>query len=189
MSFLDDSVQKDKDNGPAATVFSEVMRIAQALDKLDIDIDIKKQELKQLEDQKRQMEEITLPAIMLQNRIDTIGLDNGRTLSVKEEVFIRIPENEEGRKTVFSFLRNNGGGHLIKETTTIEDAPAFIKKELQAREIMFIDKEAVNTNSYTAWVKSKLGMKKGSIQELSPDDFPKEANLFLYKKATIAKAK
>jgi hypothetical protein len=189
MSFLDDDVVQSKLEGPAQTVFEEVMRVAQALDKLDIEIAIKQEELKQLENSKKQMEEVTLPAIMQQNRIETIGLDNGRTLSLKEVVFARVPENESGRKVVFDFLIEHGAGHLIKDTLTVQDAPDGIKSELREQGITYEEAQKVNTNSFVAFVKSSLGLSKGTMQTIRPDEFPKEAGLFIYKKAEIKKAK
>ena len=185
--FLDEAMEEEAKAGPPQTVFTEVSRYAQSLDALDVEIEKKEQELSDLKKQRETLASVTLPTLMQANRIDGITLDNGRKLAMDTKVSIRVPKNEEGKNRVLQFLYDHGAGDLIKDSLTVEDAPESLKMQLVENDIAFESKRDVNTNSLVAWTKGVLGLKKGSMQTIRKDDFPKEANLFIYNEATISK--
>lgn len=187
--FLDEAMEEEAANGPPKTVFSEISSYAQQLEALDVAIDEKEHELSELKEKRTQLESVTIPTVMMQNRIDSIGLDNGRQLTMKPVVSVRVPKNEEGRKKVLQFLYDHGAGHLIKDSLTVEDAPESLRQKLVEENIAFDTDISVNTNSLVAWAKGVLGMTKGSVQTIAKDDFPKEANLFIANVASISKPK
>jgi len=167
------------------TAFEEMMEIVARADELDRRIEKGETLLKSLKEARDAMMLKELPELMLKNGIDFLGLDNGRTLEVQEKVFISLPKEEDKRKAVLAFLENNKGGDLIKSKITVEDAPDSLKEVLQDKAIPFEAKKDVNTNSFVAWTKAVLGMKKGTIARLAVSDFPKEANLFIRREAVI----
>lgn len=187
--FLDEAMEEEAANGPPKTVFSEISSYAQQLEALNVAIEEKEKELAELNEKRRQLETITIPTVMQANRLESIGLDNGRQLTIKPSVSIRLPKNEEGRNKVLQFLYDHGAGHLVKDSLTIEDAPESVRQSLVAENIAFSTDVTVNTNSLTAWAKGVLGMTKGSVQTIAKDDFPKEANLFIANVASISKPK
>ena len=187
--FLDKAMEEEAANGPPKTVFSEISSYAQQLEALDVAIEEKEKELSELKEKKTQLETVTIPTIMMRERIENIGLDNGRQMTMKPVVSVRVPKNEEGRKKVLQFLYDHGAGHLIKDSLTVEDAPESLRQKLVEEGIAFDTDISVNTNSLVAWAKGVLGMTKGSVQTIAKDDFPKEADLFIANVASISKPK
>lgn len=167
------------------TAFDEVMTLVAQVDELDRRIEKGEALLKTLKEARDKMTLKELPELMGKNRIEFVGLDNGRTLEINERIFISLPADEDKRKVVLQFLIDKDAEHLIKSKLIVEDAPDSLKEVLQEKAIPFESKKDVNTNSFVAWTRAVLGMKKGQIARLSVQDFPKETNLFIRREAVI----
>ena len=167
------------------TAFDEMMTLVSRVDELNRRIEKGEALLKELKEAREKLTLGDLPELMLKNRVDFIGLENGRTLEINERVFISLPADEEKRKVVLQFLIDKDAEHLVKSKIVVENAPDSLKEVLQEKAIPFEAKKDVNTNSFVAWTKAVLGMKKGQIARLSIADFPKEANLYIRREAVI----
>jgi len=178
-SFLDDF--KD-DTGSA---LDEVMQYVDTLNTLAVDIEAIEELLKAKQALFDELSKETLPALLAQNGLDELKLSNGKKLSIKEDVFVDIPKNDEGKKLALEWLGNNGGIDLIKEEVTVDNPTPEFKNDLRVRGLTFEESTAVNTNSLKAWFKRRLGMTKGSIQDLDLNEVPKAMNLFIERKAVI----
>jgi hypothetical protein len=178
-SFLDDF----KDESTSA--LQEVMQYVDTLDTLDEDIASLEEQLTEKRSLYDEISKLTLPTLLAQNGLDELKLSNGKKLRIKEDVFVAVPKNEEGRKVALAWLSSQGGADLIKENVTVEEPTDDFKNYLRVNNFTFEDITAVNTNSLKAWFKRKLGMTKGSIQELDLNEVPKEMNLFIERKAEI----
>lgn len=178
-SFLDDF----KDESTSA--LQEVMQYVDTLDTLDEDIASLEEQLTEKRSLYDEISKLTLPTLLAQNGLDELKLSNGKKLRIKEDVFVAVPKSEEGRKVALAWLSSQGGADLIKENVTVEEPTDDLKNYLRVKNFTFEDITAVNTNSLKAWFKRKLGMTKGSIQELDLNEVPKEMNLFIERKAEI----
>jgi len=167
------------------TAMDEVMAYVNSWVLLKGRIDDLQEQLDTLTNQEKEMSEKTIPNFLLQNGLDGMDLAGGRKLTVNEDLSMRLPENEEGRKIVLKFLMDKGAGSIIKDTLVIEDAPLLIEETLQAHGVPYDHKQDVNTNSLKAWARGVTGLKKGSVQTIAPTEFPKEAGLYIYRKAKI----
>lgn len=168
-----------------ATALEEVMEYVTKADNLKARIENGEALLKQLKEQYDELRTKTLPELLLKHGIEGQDLTNGRRIEIEEKVYIQLPKDLSNRRKVIDFLFKNGGGDLVKEKVTVESAPESLKEKLQEMGIPFEHTEDVNTNSFTAWARAALGMKKGTVARLSPVDFPKEANLFIRREAKI----
>ena len=178
-SFLDDF---QDDSGSA---LDEVMKYVDTLDTLSQDIEAMEESLKAKQALFDELSKETLPALLAQNGLDELKLSNGKKLSIKEDVFASIPKNDEGKKLALEWLGNNGGIDLIKEEVTVDNPTPEFKNELRVQGLTFEESTAVDTNSLKAWFKRRLGMTKGSIQDLDLNEVPKAMNLFIERKAVI----
>lgn len=178
-SFLDDF---QDDTGSA---LEEVMKYVDTLTTLASDIENIEAQLKEKNALYEELSKETLPALLAQNGLDELKLANGKKLSIKEDVFVGIPKNDESKKIALEWLGANGGVDLIKEEVTVDNPTPEFKNELRVQGFTFEESTAVNTNSLKAWFKRRLGMTKGSIQDLNLNEVPKAMNLFIERKAVI----
>lgn len=168
-----------------ATALGQVMAPIQRLIELRKTIAEKEDELSDLNAQERLLSREEIPAILLQHGLSSLDLANGLRVTIKEELDVSLPKNEEGRKIVLKWLSEKGGADLIKDSLTMTDPDQDIRDILADRGIIFEERKDVNTMSFKAWFRRALGMTKGSIASVAITDVPAEANLFLYKKTEI----
>jgi hypothetical protein len=161
------------------------MKYVNVLETLEEDIHNLEEQLKSKEAIRDELSKETIPAMLSENGLDELKLSNGKRLSIKEDLYVTLPKNETGRKSVLNWLRNNGGADLIKEDMVIETPPDEVKTFLALRGVTYSQELAVNGNSLKAWFKRKLGLAKGSIQEIQLDSVPKEANLYIDRRVEI----
>ncbi len=168
-----------------ATALGQVMAQATRLMELRAQIEDREARLDELKKLEREMSRETVPNLLLQHGLETLGLSNGMTLSVSDELEVAVPKNEDGRRKVIGWLYDHGAGDLVKQELSFEDPDDEIRALLSERGYVFSENTTVNANSLKAWFRGALGIKKASVQRIEVSDVPKEANLFLYKKTTI----
>jgi hypothetical protein len=164
---------------------AQVMRQATVLIDLQEKIATKEKELKELKRLESVMNHETFPTMLQSQGLDFLGLSNGVTLKVSDELDVSVPKDETNRRTVLSWLESHGGGELIKNTLAFEDPDDEIKAALTERGIVYTEDKDVNANSLKSWFRTALGLKKNTIARIEQKEVPKEANLFLYKKTVI----
>jgi hypothetical protein len=183
-NFLDDIVEEIPE-GELQTLKAATDKMVELQNALAL-LELKKKELSAYEVKLRT---IVIPNLLLKYRMDSISLTGYGKIDIKEGLNVSVPEDESKRKVVFKFLVDNGGGALIKETLTVESAPESVKKVLQDSAVPFEETMKVNGNSFKSWAKEVLGMKKGFIQSIKQEDFPKESGLYVYREAVVTKSK
>ena len=182
MSDFLDSIETPLDT-PA---LQEVMEYVTRADNLKTRIENGEALLKDLKAKLEELQTKTLPEILLKHGIEEQRLVNGRKVSIEEKLYIQLPKDPTNRDKVIAFMLNNGGGDLVKEKVIVESAPESLKETLKEMAIPYEHTVDVNTNSFVAWSKAALGMKKGTVARLAVSDFPKEANLFIRREAKIS---
>lgn len=155
-------------------------RVALAAAKLDTETEVL-----------RKLQEEIIPDILARANLSELKLlDTGMVVFVKEDLKCAIPKDEIKAAACFSWLVGQGAGDIIKQEVTIPEVNDQTINEdlldkLRELEIYYENKRTVNTNTLKAWFREKLGMKKGTFQELVKDDVPKEFSLYPYRKADI----
>jgi arsenate reductase-like glutaredoxin family protein len=178
-TFLDNF----KDDSQSA--LDEVMSYVHVMETLQQDIDDLNDKLKEKQATFDELSKEMLPNLLSQNGLDELSLSNGRKLKIKEDVYISVPKNDSGKKAVLDWLKDNGGADLIHDELSIDAPTDSVKSYIKDQNIPFNEALSVNTNTFKAWTKAKLGMTKGSIQSIAINQFPKEANLFVERRAEI----
>lgn len=173
-SYLDDYVPEKE------TALSEVMRLVDALMEMQHKVELAEKELYDVKKEERRLREEIIPSYMKQHNLEELVLSNGKKVTITDELSLAVPSDEQKRKVLFSFIAEHGGGDLIKEKIVFEDADEEILNVLEQKGITYERSLTVNTNSLKAWMKRALGMTKGSVARLKPEEVPQEANLWLY---------
>lgn len=127
-----------------------------------------------------------IPSFMAQFGIDSLTLDDGSGLTIKEDLSVSLPKLDPiKRKLIMDWISENGGRHLIKDNVTIEDVDETIMEALQDLNCYYTRKKDINPQSLKAFFRDLLGMKKNTVQKVELTDIPVEANLFVYRETKI----
>ena len=126
-----------------------------------------------------------IPNLLTRCGLESITTASGQKITVKEEVFARIPTDPTKRAEALSWLRNNGGEDLIGEELIIEAPDEEVKKQIAQLGVDYSTTVSVNTNSLLAFFREALGIKKGSTQRINYTDAAPALGLYVYKKTMI----
>ncbi len=149
------------------------------------DISFAEEKLKEIIRQERILSREEIPQLLLSRGLSSITLETGEKIDIIEKFTAVIPKDETKRSLVLKWLIKNGGDNLIVQELKIEEPELSLFEYLQEEGIPFFNEHKVNTNSFKAFLNAKLGLKKGSLQELEINDIPKEVNPFIYKETKI----
>ena len=150
------------------------------------DINFAEDKLKEIKKEEEELSRQAIPQLLLSCGLSSISLSSGEKIEIIEKLTVSIPKkDEENRKKVMKWLIKIGGANLIKQELKVEEPEQSIINFLQKEGIPFMNLHSVNARSFTAFLNAKLGMKKGSLQELELADIPKEVNPFVYKETKI----
>ncbi len=169
-----------------ATAMDEVMEHVHNLERLQAEVENADARLKELKQQKARLEEEILPMFLASQGLDELKLANGKRLSVKEDVYCRLPEDPVKREEALAWLSENGGGEKIKDEALIEDLNEDVLEDLESLGVPFSRRRTVNTNSLTAWARDVLGLKKGSTARMDVGDFPQSMGVCVKRTAKLA---
>lgn len=152
------------------------------------DIAFSEVKLKEMNVQEKSLSQDEIPQLLLSRGLSSISLSTGEKIDIIEKLAASIPKRDEIKKSkVLKWLIENGGGNLIKQELKVEEPEKVIVDFLQEKGIPFTNLPSVNSNSFKAFLNAKLGLKKGSLQELELGDIPEEVNPYLYKETKIKK--
>jgi hypothetical protein len=115
----------------------------------------------------------------------SIELETGDKVRIDEKLYASVPKDPKNKRLVINWLIEQNGQYLIKREVSIEEPEKWILDLLQEKDVPHDEKHTVNTNSFKAFIRAKLGLKKGSLQEIEIGDIPKEANTFIRKETVI----
>jgi len=165
---------KEKQLGRVATMANQIV----AFDKNIADAE---RDLKVVKEQRRQLAEDLLPALMTENGLTEITLNDGSKVSVKKFYSCTIPADKT--PLALEWLRDNGHDGLIKHRVTIDftrdkdDQALVLKEELEDRGLYPSDKEWVEPSTLRGFARELVE----NGREL-PDTLFK---LFIGERATI----
>jgi non-ribosomal peptide synthetase component F len=91
---------------------AEISALAHALVAADREVDSAEQALREAKEKARQLREESLPMAMLELGVETLTLNTGEKVSVKQDVFAAIAADQ--RSAAFDWLEQHGFGGLIK---------------------------------------------------------------------------
>lgn len=152
--------------GPSTAEVTEISTHTLALLELRAKVEVKKYELKKLEEDLRIIEEVDLPRAMTNAGCQQYTLTNGAKVEVKDKYSAALQvKNKDAKLDIrIATLKKLGADDLIKHFVTIECAKG--QEELAQRAVSalralsnsakVIDLEAVHAGTLTAWVKEKI---------------------------------
>ena len=176
LSFLDDSAQ-------TLTAKDELLDYVHALEKMDAEVLLASDRLSEIKARRENFVRNVLPLAM--QGFDEIKLEGGKSLTIKEKLYAKVPEDPFKKQAVFKWLRKNGGGPKIQKELVVDDPSEDTIKLLSESGVGFTPKEFVHPASLTAFLKEVLGLKKNSIATVAIADVPKELNLFIVREAEL----
>ena len=101
-----------------------------------------------------------LPTEMLSAGIQTVTLEDGSTISIKNKFYCNPNKNEEDRRAIAAWLKQRGAEHLIKTSAVVDGAQL---DKLKDADVPYVEMLYMNTNSLKAWIKSQLGVDGGDV--------------------------
>jgi len=138
----------------------ELTRTVQVLLKIDVDIAAATQKLKEAKEKSRVLREETIPGAMLELGIESITLETGQKVTIKQEVYAAIPA--ANKMQAFQWLNDHGYGGLIKTAvitafgkgereTAVQLAVAMRSDGLDSSFI-----ETIHPQTLKAWLKEQI---------------------------------
>jgi len=179
LDFLEPNDTMERD------VLTDLSHLAQELVTTRKDINLIEESLKLAKELERKLSQEDIPNLLLQRGLMSITLDTGEKIEVAEDVTASLPKDFIKRKIVLRWLIKNGGGPLIKEELRVEEPEKALMQYLEEMDIPYENIRDVHHSTFKAFFRSKLGITKGSLQEIEVGDVPKEVNLFVFKKTKI----
>ncbi len=143
------------------------------------------EKLKELKQEETGLSQEEIPQILLSRGLSSIKLSTGEKVDIVEILAASMPKDPKKKSTVMTWLVKNQGEHLIKRELTVEEPEEKIVQFLRREGIPYLNELKVNTNSFKAFLRQGLGMKKGSLQVLEIGDIPKECNPYVFKRTDI----
>jgi hypothetical protein len=175
-----------EDAGETTTALDEVMVYVSAMDQLQAEMESADAKLKELNRQYKVLAETTIPDLLARNNLDELKLANGRRLTIKEDVYARIPADPFAKQVALSWLEENGGAQMVKDMVILDDPSEDLVDELLAKGAAFSRKKDVNTNTLMAFFREVLGLKKGKTASVVLEDVPKEFGVYIKREAKLA---
>jgi len=143
-------------------------------------------DLEQLEQEERILSREDIPEFLLSRRLKAIEMEDGTKIKIEEKISLGLPKKDVvKRKTVFTWLRGNGGDGIIKNELKIVDPEESVKDYLLENKIPFALIDDIHYQTLKSFVSGKLGLKKGTLAEIEVSDVPEELNLFIYKETKV----
>ena len=175
-----------EDAGEETIALDEVMRYVSAMDQLGSEIEREESKLKELQRQYKVLAETTVPDLLARNNLEELKLANGRKLTIKEDVYARIPADPFSKQVALDWLGRNGGAQMVKDMLVLDDPSEDLILELSNKGVNYSHKKEVNTNTLTAFFREVLGLKKGKTASVALEDVPKEFGVYIRHEAKLA---
>ena len=149
-------------------------------------IDMLEEQLKNEKEMEKKLSQEEIPSVLLEKGVTSITLESGEKVTIIEDIFITVPKEDRAKRSiVLKWLIKIGGENLIKKEMKIEEPEEHIIQYLRKNKIPYVNSQTVHAGSLKAFLKGKLGITKGSLQEIEVGEVPKEANLFVFNKTKI----
>lgn len=131
-----------------------------------------------------------LPEILAKAHLTELRMEDGKIITVKEDLKCSIPKDAMKRAVCMEFLRSRGYADNIKQEVVITESDTQrVSQELldmltQAG-ISYDRTEDVHSQTLKKIMRELTGIGKGAFAVLERGDIPEEFGLFLFKEATI----
>lgn len=165
---------------------SELSGKIKRLLKLRENIKEMEEKLKQVKKEENQLSGEEIPAYLAQFGIDSIKLDNGKSVTIREDLKCSLPKTDYvKRKNYLNWLRENGGSDIIKEELTINSPNAKIIEHLRKENITFLQSENIHPSTLKAFFRDILGITKNSVAKMEKSELPDYINLYIHRETKI----
>lgn len=152
--------------------------IAKHIQELVNDLKEKSMRIEQLEHEvsllkasKKELEEVTIPSVMMEQGVQELRLMSGDEIEVKPFYYARLPKDNP--ESFFSWLRQNGFGALIKEQVSIQPTPEqmlVVLEFLKELQIHYESGSTIHWKTLEAWFKECV--EGGILDKLPTNLFP-----------------
>ena len=138
----------------------EVSMLARALLDADEAVKIAEGVLNSKKEQARVIREETIPSVMQELGLESLVLNTGQKLEVKQEVYCSVPK--ENKTYVYNWLDENGFGGLIKTEVTVsygkneKELADELQFELLNRGLEVVVDQNVHAQTMKAFLKEQL---------------------------------
>lgn len=175
------SVEKVKVEAPSNAALKQIALLAEQQLSIESTIAELKQDLADMEIKLTDISDKALPDAMSEAHLKEFTLDNGRQVSVSDEVAISIIN--KNKEALFTWLEKHGFGGLIKNVVSVpfgrddEKAVTSLEGTLKKLKLDFTTDKKIHAGTAKAFVKEQLAAGK---------DVPlKLFNAFPYQRAKI----
>lgn len=138
----------------------EMKQLADALKEAEDDTAKAEAKLKEVKERERMIREETIPSAMQELGLESITLDTGEKLAVKQEVYASIPA--AGKPKAYAWLNDNGFGGLVKVSIELQfgkgeqDDAVALTTELRERGLEVLAYEDVHASTLKAFLKEQI---------------------------------
>lgn len=139
----------------------EIVSLAEKQIAMEEWIENVEEKLKEAKARLRKVVEIDLPNAMAQAGVDSLKLESGQTIVIKDDVYASLPKDERYHEAL-SFLRANGYGDIIKNEVTASFSRGEEEKATSAYEALMetgavvVRNESVHAGTLKAWAREML---------------------------------
>lgn len=160
--------------GPTVDHHSDNVALAveyvQELEKTENELEIKKQEYKELEAKAKALKEDFLPNLLEKLNLNMLPLADGRRVEMKRSLHATI--SKERQQAAYAWLMSNGGESLFKTEVSVKLPKGDIEKAKMIEELIEAKGErpsistSVHHKTLTSWVEERLQSGVDIPQEL-----------------------
>ena len=166
-----------EDVAPASNEIGAITEAVQRVQKLEKEIGLMRDQLKEKEQNLRKLNEQEIPDLMTEMNVKNFTLTDGSKVGLIDIVSVSIPsagaldrakgdtkeELYERQQACFAWLRKNGGSELIKANVEVQfgkgqdNACSDFKKELRGRKVFYKESTGVHPQTLKAFISEALG--------------------------------
>jgi len=139
---------------------NEIVKAISLLDERQAVVERIEEELKGARERARLLREETIPSMMQEIGISKLTLEDGREVSVKQDVYARIPAEKYDKAILW--LLNNGHGSICRAEVSLSfpkgeaDEAIKLHGELHERNYNSVYKESVHPQTLKAFLKEQI---------------------------------
>lgn len=145
-----------------ATTIDDVALLARGMVEAQREVEEAEETLKNKMERLRLLREETIPCVMQELGLESLKLNTGQTLLVKDEVYGSVPKDDEGRDKAFQYLIDHDAASLIKTYVSVEfgkeewERAMKLKRALIKAKFVPIIEQSVHPQTLKAWIRECL---------------------------------
>lgn len=169
-------------------LLADMRKIGAALVEAKKSYDDKLKEVGALKEVYDNLATVTVPQVLKANGFRKLELDSGDVIELEEKYSCTPNKNEADKALIHTWLREHGGGDLVKSVLTVEllneEHRKLVSDLLKQHGVAFTAEEQVNSASLKAWLLDQIGKKK-SVARMSTEDIPKQVHFWQRDEASV----